>query len=1049
MDSDYLHLDEEEVPTEIEESPEVYLTPPPDDDDQISTQHNNEESNIVPIRLFPPEDVSNSIRTINSPINRYLRSSSASRNLKKLDDCKFCHMNVDGPGVKHHLNISKKCRIFYLRLFKVKSLDQLFLKLFSCLCCKERKRICLKRHLQRSEPCILHYRNELGINDIDKIIAEVEKLKRKTYPSRMPSVRSLQYNNRKEEELRTKTCVSSINDFNDKVAFGNYRLCVKCLSNFREHEARAVREDEELFETMKLATFNAKAFRRFESFFICNSCSKESGEECGNKEDPPLYFGDCVDNDALLIFPMKEFNPENVDGEVLTNKIKVLFPNSIDSVQEFTVKRSGSNHAEIRKIYRASKVERTTIKSLYVNELQKYKQAEENSSLYTAKIQNIEEKTIASVEKMSNCSRITGSDEWFDLHVKRMKNWQEQCGLIHVTIEIQLPPTSSEVIATCLVQNGTPVTLSKCSLGSGELLCTYMVHTNHNNQEDCPDNCIQVSMEEYLENNDFDHVEVGNKYVGTYVSSCHQKLQAFCKYILEAPDSGFHTQNFKLFLVFDTNGIGSIVGSFWPDNFNEVNIDAAQHFGEVTKKEELINVVNKNVCCTGNVELLRNKLGISKEEANVISSLVIENQLQLKGDGQDCSVIGMPSLETLLIESCSSSNLIASKRFLDLIKKFLGRMDYNEKKRKRTTSFLEEVWGKSEGYISDDFKSIEINIEDEDLVKFYIDERFTDFLDKYADSPLTAAYHYALTCCGNEDHSTMVLERLWIIDCYVLPFNSMFLKVIPSGQVHVVNSTALFESFFLDNRPVTVTDEKFDSRTLLSHRFISLQEAISLSDSSIKRVNSSSKEVFVNAKPNRNLVFRKSNKIDEQNFKMIGSREQFELLGSIITRHFTRYNIEEKILLSETAVWYDFIGKERSREVSETYRNLEIPRSDDDSIYGFKLPQFILCSNGDVLKKRKRKNIIILPNCWSDYNVMYQKCLLFFPIKSENELVHGNIRNMYEQYDKETMERIVHINERKVFQTLIRKPDYVDITDGDSSDTDLDALLNALSDVED
>ena len=265
MDSDFLHLTEKEVQTDTEESPGVYLTPPPDDEDQISTQPNNEESNTVHIRLFPSEEVST--RTNNSPINRYLRSSSARRNLKKLDDCKFCHMNVDGPGLKHHLNISKKCRIFYMRLVKVRTLDQLFLKLFSCLCCKERKRICLKRHLQRSEPCLLQYRNELGINNIDKIIAEVEKLKRKTYPSRLPSVRSLGYSNRKEEELRTKTCVSSINDFKDKVAFGNYRLCVNCLSNFREHEARAVREDEELFETMKLATFNAKAFRRFESFF--------------------------------------------------------------------------------------------------------------------------------------------------------------------------------------------------------------------------------------------------------------------------------------------------------------------------------------------------------------------------------------------------------------------------------------------------------------------------------------------------------------------------------------------------------------------------------------------------------------------------------------------------------------------------------------------------------------------------------------------------------------------------------------------------------------
>ena len=1053
MDDDPLQVCDNDLEAHSEDSQEVYLTPPPEDEGSMLTESSsfNGPSN---------QDTVNVSRSHNSPIARYKRSSTARRNLEKTDDCKFCHLNVDGPGLEHHFEISKKCALLYMRFLKVPTLDLVNIRLFSCLCCKEKRRLFLKKHLLRNQECLQYYRIKYGVNDIDEIIAAVEKVKRKTHPCRSASARARSYKNRKEEEFRTKTSVSSVNEYRDKVAFGNYRICVVCSSNFREHEARAVQEDEDIFETLKLSSCDAKAFRRFGTFFICNGCSEETEGEQGANSEVRIRLGECVINDTVSFFPVKEIIQEEMDEEVNMNKIKVLFPRCLESVRENTVKISKSNHAEIRKLYQTSKVERTTISNIYYNELHKYKQAEEAGSLFTATIQNRETKSLINVEKMVNCSRITGSDEWFEMHAKRMKDRQDQSGLIHVTVEIKLPPTSSDVIATCLIQNGIPVTLKKTSLCNGELINEYMVHTSHNNQEDCPDNCVQKNLDEYMVNYQFDH-DIGNKYVGTYVSSCHQKLKSFCKSILEAPDSGFYTENYKLFLVFDINGIGSIVGSFWPEKFNAINAEVALNYGEVQNKEELIKIVNKNVCCTGNPNLIQSNLGMSEEEAKVLSGIIIEHQLQFREDDNNFSVIGMPSLETIFIETCSKFNLESSKHFVQIMKVKLNRLDLLEKKRKKTTSFLNDVWEKCTGNISNDFKTIEIEVEDDKLVKFEIDERLTNFIDKYTDSPFTATYHYALSCCGNQDQSTMVLERLWIIDCFIVPFNPMFLKVAPPIQVQVVNSTDMFQSLFLRDRSFVISDEKFESRALLSHRFVSLQEAVSLSDSSIKRVGASCKEEFIDAKAKRKVFFKKIRNVvnENENFKILGSNDQFKLLESNISRHFNRSNIDDRILLAETAVWFDFLGEERSREVSETYKTLEIPLSEVESVYGSKLPQFIICKNRDVLKIRKRKKILILPKCWSNYEVMYQKCLLFLPIKTEYEL-HENLREMYGEMNNEGTETIVRMNERKLFEMRITKPfesqlsaleispEALSGNANDEHEAALDALLDAL-DAED
>ena len=121
----------------------------------------------------------------------------------------------------------------------------------------------------------------------------------------------------------------------------------------------------------------------------------------------------------------------------------------------------------------------------------------------------------------------------------------------------------------------------------------------------------------------------------------------------------------------------------------------------------------------------------------------------------------------------------------------------------------------------------------------------------------------------------------------------------------------------------------------------------------------------------------------------------------------------------ETVIWFDFIGVERSKEVYELFAgNLElIPVSEVESVLGGFLPKFIICRNGDVLQIRKLSKVLLLPNPKSEYEMMYQKCLLYAPIRDEAEL-QADTKEVYRKINDEG-DKIVEVNEKKMFKFKI------------------------------
>ena len=976
----------------------------------------------------------------NSPIRSYLSSPSASNKQIKKMDCKFCFVNLPPSCLIDHLKeeTNKKCKFLYLKINRVSSLQSLVAKIFSCEMCYEQKRINFQRHLEKKQQCLKKFQMKFGLKDVKDIDEKVKAVKRKTFPSRSSDVVKSKY----EAFRDSKTLFNSLNDYRDNVALANFKLCIQCRANYRDFGAKEVLKDDELFDRFNLSSDENKLLRRFETFFICNSCLKDE-ESSEDEEETNSSLDFFTENEDIIFFPPRDVS-EDSGQPVHEKNVKLWFPNTFGGVEQLgtrTLKKIKKK--SLRNLYKTQAIETSTISDLYKLESEKYKKVRE--AAFFSGIINDQTKTVNNLKILSSCDKISSSKDWFKREASRMKERQEQFGYIHAFLKIDLEMNSLDVVATSLIQGDIPVTMEKKGLSNGEMEINYKVHVDHKSDINCSSDCkIKLDIQDFINETGF-HIEDSsnaNAFTSTYVSSCHQKLVSFARNIIQAPASGLFSHDYQLHLSFDKDGKGSILGCFWPLALDGINDNIAEHCGDIVDEEALLKFVDQNISCTADERLLRTRLGLSEEEARQLSELVLAKQVHDECEKVQsckiCSFLPMPSMETLMRRKCCEGNYEASNELINMVKKHLTCLSMEEKKGIKTWTFLEDLWKRVGGQAKLDDEVLTFSIANGGIeMKFETDGLLCKYLGKYNDSIQTAVYHYALSCCGDFSADLIVMQRIWIIDCHILPFNPLHLKSNKTTSIlKIVNNTNLFNANFLPKIEVQHLGEKMDQLLPLSHRLMSLAEAIAISDPQIKMVQTSSEEQFVNTKEGREALLRKVTDKEEEIYHAVGSQDMFKLVIDPISRHFNRNITSDRLLLSETLAWYDYAGEEKSRELTETYKNSDIPLSDQPSICSrANLPEYILCRNGDVLCKRKKRKVIIVPTTKTGREVMYAKSLLFLPIRSELELKGTGCEDLYKEVNREEQALQVEINERKMFPKRIMKMTRVD---------QLDDLLDAL-----
>ena len=951
-------------------------------------------------------------------LRSYLTTSSAKRKLKKAFHCKFCNETLLGQDLFYHLKETRKCRTCYQKVHRICSFELLVQKIFSCQVCYETKRVDFRKHLVKNRACLEEYRKITNKQSAEEISKMIIAQNRSLLPSRRRTVRASKYKAKREEEQENKSKVKSLNEYRLSVMFSNYKKCVVCTSNFTEYGARVILEQEDLFEKLQLDSDLHGASRRFEKYHICSYCDAESDKsrDVDGSKKSSSRLAEILSEDKMLFFPHNDAVVQPVPEHVIETDIRLMVPVNCNSVSDNpAVCKIGRSH-DLAKIYENGNITRSVISSVYENELNKYRQIKMYGSMFKAIVKNFSTKTISSVVQIQDSSRVSCSSDWFNHQRQSIKFKIDQFGAIFLVVQIDLPETCEEIKATCMLQEGIVVTVDQQMLSTGEVELSYSIHWDHGSDSNCNELCLhKLDIDAYLDNINFDEKKLRSRYLGTYLSSVHQKLESFVKHILLARSCGLFSENYHIMLAFDKMGKASLVGCLWPKALDEFNQVVADNNGDIKVDGALIEFVERNISASCDPRLLRSTFNLSPLESKRLAALVLEKQFN-DDDIERASYTELPSLETIVKRRCSERNLKESRALKSKMANLLINLSLQDIKKLSTLDWLEHVWSDVTGEISEDGTLVKIMFEEEQQeFTFEIDDRLSFYLADYDDSsPLTGIYHYALSCSEGIEETKVVMKRLFLIDSFIKPFNDLFLKAANSSiTIEIVDSSKKIQK--LMSREVTQFPEEINPQLVFSHEIVSLVEAVSLFDERKKRFRSSTVDQWVNPKPNRKLTVKKVQEYSEDNFTIEGSHELFQIVPDNIIKHFSRIGCEG-LILAETACWYDTCDAEKSKELFELYDESEVPKSEVECVHiEGSLPEYILCRTGQVLKKRKRMKVMILPEPNSDYEKMYSRCMLFLPLKSESELIDAP-RKKYEEY-----EDVINRNEKKMFPKKILK----------------------------
>ena len=318
----------------------------------------------------------------------------------------------------------------------------------------------------------------------------------------------------------------------------------------------------------------------------------------------------------------------------------------------------------------------------------------------------------------------------------------------------------------------------------------------------------------------------------------------------------------------------------------------------------------------------------------------------------------LPSNETILRrlpQNESLENISTCKSFLRFCKTNLLNLSLEEKQNLDTIEWLQNLSKHSKfTYVNESKLQLEIQGK---CFQFCIDENLTSFIARMGS--FDGVYHFSLTMCEEEEEFSIVLKRIRIQDCYVLPYNYILLKSFQS-RIDVVplyseKAWWKFEEKYTEEDPVIdfEDDEETVENLLTNHSLVSLPELFTLSDSKRFVEYYSAPIQFIAAFKELKRRFKKIKTRVEGSYKCPKSN-YYEELSNNVFRHMSRLN-GENVLLVENCLWYDLLQKGPGSIKFNIYKDNfgKIPDGEIFGVSGDPLPEYILCANEQVLKLRE------------------------------------------------------------------------------------------------
>ena len=825
-----------------------------------------------------------------------------------------------------------------------------------------------------------------------------------------------------------------------ETALGNFRKCVVCQSNYIESSTLYVNEEDEEFSFLR----EKPELKRMGKFSICVTCSKRKEGDMERSDVAIKDYSLSMKVDRVPggeIYSLKtsveeegysaDENAERTSDEVTSRGSRlttVMFPVNVSCAFPENEIAKPSAASVSQTIYRCKEVSLHDIGTLYFNQIAKYRAALDNSKIFTGSIEDENNKILTNLQPFPDDFKIRGSDKWYEEQTSNNQKRFQQLGQSAFRVEIEIPLDNKEAWATNMLNEGICITVTFTGDDTNEVDTQHWVHLNHTASSPCKPGCKKMSLTDYLKTRS--DMEYETKFISSYLSSVFLKMKSFVANIIKCPSSELFAEEFSFTLAFDSRGVCHIVGFIWPAaslEFNEAE-SLESFFGQSLKeaRETYLSFVGRVVTCSSDqAELL--KFGLNKTEASKVVDLAIAHQIPATKP-----LPQYPSLVSMFMHSpgfMSARNIQEAEKLRREIKKeFLDKLTNEEINDLSTAEWLQEMI--IERHIQfEDTKDGEILFKLNSLsFNFILDKTLTDLIIQFDDT-FCGIYHYAISCAAGEtDSNNIVLRRRQIMDCYTNPYNPFILRAMLS-PVAVSPVYGYTSCTSLKKYTDVLSEEAVSPQIVSTHKQISLTEAFSLSDSRKFRDVSTSPVSFCNTNPEARVSFTRVPDQTEKSYTVEGKTGYFEICYNVVARYQLRIN-GNNLLLAEVASHYEFAGKDESEKIYPLYQNNldKIRITETESISGdVNLPELILCSNGQVLKKRKTMKILNYPayETGSD-KFKYSRILLFYPLAPGEEVTHDDLdRLFFETNDQQPLDKynqrltIIENNERKLFKHIL------------------------------
>ena len=867
-----------------------------------------------------------------------------------------------------------------------------------CFC--ETKTKQLARHLGSADDCKMKFCQKFNLppdSEISKILAARRNERKKFHPSRQPDRRLL-------ETRKQKLRISNTHDIN---LYNNYLkninqtkhvfVCCKCNHAFRREDVQPT----DIVESVE------RVLIKDNSLWVCPECVSEDG--CLK---PPTDFFEnviLVNAEGREIFIPSEIENDNRSQKSI-DKLYFLLPSSVSACGKVASSRDPIYRKDLIKAIH-SDLGYLNINALfspmYEHKLKQLLDASRNSSCYTGRIIDLDDRKVKIIDSIKNTSKVKGSDDYYAALNTEAKFALFNLGSTFLVITLRLEKNTESLWAKIIQQlNEVKLELQEEKDDHGILKIHHFVHESHNSESECNESCDPIDISKYLERCSVSDLS------RSLIAACSGHIYDRFNQLITLANSMQNLRSDRFFAMpqFPINQESAQVSMMsWPTFLSTLNRKLANN-EKITEADifEMSSHVDKIMTTSLDAAFVSRQFDFSVSTSLDIIKLAKDHQYHNHGGIQcpDCVPLFFPSNITFVCQEAKSGINNSLKSLKNAFKEELMKLpeEFFSQDATVTLDDFFEMLRRTEFYslkMVDSVLVLKLSSHQEFEIK--TDEMFWILLHKFRNNMLSALYHRAISFSSGEGLE-IVLQRPLLRDCFVVAYNPMILLAVKSRVVIKICGKEQKKEANEITIPIRDLPEDLIQFSA-DHIMVTSEEAIFLTDPKKKLVKRNTKTLFINTIEDKKLKFGNPLMSDpRKNYINIDNGKELKKIGDMHDYYLERPGLE-KLVLDQFLSWYTDgnDGEEQGCDV-ETRQLPLLVTSIDSPDAPPSLPKTLVLQSGKRLKLRTIPRIVSYQTPERDtVDFVKLSIILFHPHRTYEEVHELTTKQMTDIYnEKET-----------------------------------------------